>query len=330
MKLKAVTLADIAGELGISKNAVSLALRGKDGVSEELRERVRTKAQEMKYLGVNKVQGCILALIPQRIARAAGTFYQRLCFDMEAYAAGFGYQLIISSVSSEDETLCRPPALLGSVACTGIITVGNLSLNYCRMIYSLGIRYVMADQFYDDIPVSSVVTANSSASYMLTKRLIDSGHKSIQFFGSSQRTSSLEERWIGYKRAMRDHQLPILNNRLSDGSANESQKMIVQALRELPQLPTAFVCGHDVIALDLIEALQKRGLRCPDDFSVVGFDDVQTHEVQTLNLTTYRTPYSAIAKTVIELLYTEDAPKRIQLFGELVERASVKDIRTGG
>ena len=327
MKAKAVTLADIAGELGISKNAVSLALRGKDGVSEDLRERVRLKAQEMKYLGVNKVQGCILALIPQRIARAAGTFYQRLCFDMEAYAAGFGYQLIISSVSSEDEMACRPPALLGSVACMGIITVGNLSLGYCRMIYSLGIRYVMADQFYDDIPVSSVETANSSASYMLTKRLIENGHRSIQFFGASQRTSSLEERWIGYKRAMRDHQLPILSNRLSDGSANESQKLIVQTLKELPALPTAFVCAHDVIARDLIDALGRRGLHCPDDFSVVGFDDVQTHEVQALNLTTYRTPYSAIAKTAIELLYAEDGPKRIQLCGEVVERSSIKKLR---
>ena len=327
MKLKAVTLADIAGELGISKNAVSLALRGKDGVSEELRERVRMKAQEMKYLGVNKVQGCILALIPQRIARAAGTFYQRLCFDMEAYAAGFGYQLIISSVSSEDEMLCRPPALLGSVACMGIITIGNLSLGYCRMIYSLGIRYVMADQFYDDIPVSSVATANSSASYMLTKRLIDSGHKSIQFFGSSQRTSSLEERWIGYKRAMRDHNLPILSNRLIDGSAIESQKLIVQTLKELSELPTAFVCCHDVIARDLIETLNHRGLHCPNDFSVVGFDDVQTHEVQALNLTTYRTPYSAIAKTAIELLHAEDEPKRIKLFGEVVERGSIRNIR---
>ncbi len=330
MKLKAVTLADIACELGISKNAVSLALRGKDGVSKELREKIQMKAQEMKYLGVNKVQGCILALIPQRIARAAGTFYQRLCFDMEAYASSLNYQLIISSVSSEDEQLCRPPALLGSVACTGIITVGNLSPGYCRMIYSLGMRYVMADQFYDDIPVSSVVTANSSAAYLLTSRLIECGHRSIQFFGASQRTSSLEERWIGYKRAMRAHHLPILSNRLSDGSTNESRLLIVQALNELPELPTAFVCGHDVIALDLIGALQKRGLRCPDDFSVVGFDDVQTHEVQSLNLTTYRTPHSAIARTAIDLLHDEGAPRRVQLYGELVERASIKEIRTGG
>ena len=162
MKLKAVTLADIASEMGISKNAVSLALRGKDGVSKELRERIVAKAQEMKYFGTAKMQGCILALIPQRFARAAGTFYQRLCFDMEDYASSLGYQLIISSVSQEDEKLCRPPALLSNVGCMGIITVGNLSIDYCRMIYSLGMRYVMADQFYDAVPVSSVVTANSS------------------------------------------------------------------------------------------------------------------------------------------------------------------------
>lgn len=327
MKLKAVTLADIASELGISKNAVSLALRGREGVSKELRERIVAKAQEMKYLGTPKMQGCILALIPQRFTRAAGTFYQRLCFDMEDYASSLGYQLIISSVSAEDEKLCRPPALLSSVACMGIITVGNLSIDYCSMIYNLGIRYVMADQFYDAVPVSSVVTANSSGGYMLTKKLIENGHRAIQFFGASQRTSSLEERWIGYKRAMRDHNLPILSNQLIGGTNNESLELIVQTLSELPELPTAFVCGHDVIAYDVIQALHSIGLRCPEDFSIVGFDNVQTLEVQSLDLTTYFTPHTAIAQTAIDLLHSQDSPRRIQLFGEVIERGSIRDIR---
>jgi len=68
-------------------------------------------------------------------------------------------------------------------------------------------------------------------------------------------------------------------------------------------------------------------LHCPNDFSVVRFDDVQTHEVQALNLTTYRTPYNAIAKTAIELLHTVGEPKSIQLFGEVVERSSIRNIR---
>lgn len=328
MKLKNVTMADIAAELGISKNAVSLALRGKDGVSSELRERVRLKAQEMNYQGVSKMQGCILALIPQRFTGGDSTFYQRLCFDMESYAASLGYQLIISSVSREDEAMCRPPALLGSVSCTGIITVGNLSIDYCRMIYSLGLRYVMADQFYDAVPVSSVITANSSGGYLLTRYLIEKGHCAIQFFGAVRRTSSLDERWIGYKRAMRDHGLTIPSNPLVEKQDKdpESRELIRQALDALPEMPTAFVCGHDMTAADLIHELEQRGLRCPEDVSVVGFDNIQTLEVQALSLTTYFTPHAAIARTAIDLLHSDGAPRRIQLFGEVIERSSVRDI----
>ncbi len=68
MKSKTVTMADIARELGISTNAVSLALRGKSGVSDELRRRIAQKAREMNYSGTNQYQSCILALIPQRFS----------------------------------------------------------------------------------------------------------------------------------------------------------------------------------------------------------------------------------------------------------------------
>lgn len=114
MRSKNVTLADIAKELGISKNAVSLALRNKEGVSRELRERVMAKANEMHYQAVSKMQGCILALIPQRYTGAGSIFYHRLCFEMEAYAANLGYQLIISSVSESAEAQCQEPYMLSA------------------------------------------------------------------------------------------------------------------------------------------------------------------------------------------------------------------------
>ena len=136
MKEKKVTLDDIARELDISKNAVSLALRG---ISKELREKVIAKANEMQYQGLGKVQGCILTLIPQRFTGEGSSFYHRLCFEMEAYAASLGFQLIISSVSEMDEVQCRPPCLLSAVPCRGVITVGTLSRAYCRMIQKLGI-----------------------------------------------------------------------------------------------------------------------------------------------------------------------------------------------
>ena len=85
------------------------------------------------------------------------------------------------------------PPLLGTITCAGIITVGNMSRDYCRMIQAQSLPYVMADQYYDDIAASSVGTANSSGTYLLTSHLIDMGHTKIQYFGAAYRTSSLED-----------------------------------------------------------------------------------------------------------------------------------------
>lgn len=331
MRQKSTTLADIAQELGISKNAVSLALRGKEGVSSELRERVIAKAREMQYCGLFKAQGCILALIPQRLAGSESMFYHRLCFEMEKHASDMGYQLIISSVSEADEMLCRPPALLNTINCMAVITVGTLARAYCKMIYQLGIRYIMVDQCYDELPVDSVTTANTSGAYLLTSHLIENGHKTIQFFDTSFRTSSLEARWIGYKRAMHDHGLKILDNpllHLTDHIPANFDR-VERALNELSTLPTAFVCGHDITALDVGKALAKRGLRCPRDFSIVGFDNIQSYDVLAMDLTTYATPIDEIARTAIQLLQIppNHPPRQINLFGEPIYRNSVRDIR---
>ena len=126
---------------------------------------------------------------------------------------------------------------------------------------------------------------------------------------------------------MRDHDLPILSNLFVGEGRIESKRLIVEALKKLPEMPTAFICAHDVIAYDLIHALSTKGLRCPEDVSIVGFDNVQTVEVQSLNLTTYFTPHTTIAQTTIDLLHSQEAPRRIQLFGELIERGSIRDIR---
>ena len=336
MRTKSVTLADIARELGVSSNAISLALRGKEGVSEALRERIMAKAREMNYVAQTPAQGCILALIPYRFTGAENalyrsTFYHHVCFQMEAYAASQGCQLIISSVQPADEAALRVPQLLSTVPFTGIITVGNLSREYCRMILSQGLPYVMADQYYDDVPACSVVTANTSGAYLLTSHLIEKGHKSIQFFGMAFRTSSLEDRWIGYKRAMFRHGLRPQDNLLLHSSSidTDDSVLIPQALDELDEMPTAFVCGHDNAAHTLIRALAARGLSCPGDFSVVGFDNIQTSDIQSLSLTTYSTPKNAIAEKAVDLVLEgrARAPQRIQLYGSVIYRSSVRDIR---
>lgn len=333
MKSKTVSMESIARELGISKNAVSLAMRGKNGVSDELRRKVMDKAREMGYGQGNGPAACILALIPQRLMSLAdGMFYQQVCFHMESYARSRGCLLTICSVSEEEEQACVLHPMLRQMSFQGVATIGNMSREYCLIYRDCGIRYLMVDQYYDDIPVDSVTTANTSATYMLTKHLIEKGHTRIQYFGSRRRTSSLFDRWRGYQQAMYAHGLSVLHNSFIDSdmiSNLDDYTLLKKALDEMESFPTAFVCGHDETAKMIINILAEKNLRCPEDFSIVGFDDIQNPELTPLNLTTYRTPKSDIARVSIDCMLDnlDRPPKKIELYGELIVRGSVRELR---
>ena len=335
MGSKRTTMDDIAKALGISKNAVSLALRGKEGVSEQLRSRVVEAAVSMKYPGLvqQPVEQYILALIPRYLGTMEDSaFYQQVCFHMEAYAQSRGYQLIISSVSeAEEEALAHPP-LLDNIACVGVMTIGNLSLPYCRMISRLGLRYLMVDQYYDELVANSVTTTNTSGAYMLTKHLIENGHTKIDYFGKRYTTASLNDRWTGYSRAMTDFDLvPRRNLYMQDRTSGQLDERILikDAFEAMDTLPTAVFCGHDNTARAVIDVLDGMGVKYPDDISVVGFDDIQLAQVQALGLTTYHTRKADIAHGAIDLFIEarDDICRRVLIYGEIIYRDSVRDIR---
>lgn len=333
---KRTTMNDIANALGISKNAVSLALRGKGGVSDQLRERVIQTAVEMQYPGIsqNVLRGNILALIPRYLGVMTGSlFFHQVCFHMEAYARSRGYQLIISTVSEEEEASLTPPPQLGTIECDGIMTIGNLSLHYCRMIRDLGFRYVMVDQYYDEIEADSVTTTNATGTYLLTRHLIEFGHREIEFFGKRYTTSSLSDRWAGFCKAMDESGLPIRRNSYQDDpfmGKYEEYPVLEHVLETMATLPTAFVCGHDNTAKDIITILDKQGIRCPQDISVVGFDDIQTPEISALQLTTYHTRKAEIARNAVDLFLdgSEHVCRRILIHGKMIQRDSVRQYQT--
>ena len=335
MNRKAVSMSDIARSLGVSKNAVSLALRGKDGVSEALRAQIMARARAMNYLPAEEDPArCILALIPQSIALLGeGMFFQRLCFHLNTCARARDALLVYVNVSEQEEASLVLRSLPNLSTFQGVMTIGNLSREYCKKISEGGLRYVAVDHSYSDLPVDSVTTANESGAYCLTRHLIEQGHRRIQFIGRPRRTASLYERWLGFEHAMRDHDLPVPRNLMLDMPSHEHDSgnqypLVERTLAAMDELPTAFVCGHDFTARDVIAALGRRGLECPRDFSVVGFDDIQQPDIAPLNLTTYRTPIQAIARASVDLLLAPrgDLPRKVEIFGKIVHRGSVNAI----
>ncbi|KAF6616312.1 substrate-binding domain-containing protein, partial [Paenibacillus sp. EKM208P] len=132
-----------------------------------------------------------------------------------------------------------------------------------------------------------VLSENEQAVRNLTCHLIDLGHKEIGFIGDISISRSFMERYLGYRHAMVDADLPINKNYciLEPSLSNYySIQEFAGRLDAMNPLPTAFVCANDLVALQIIRYLESVGLRVPTDLSVTGFDLMGKHTDSTPTL----------------------------------------------
>jgi LacI family transcriptional regulator len=193
---------------------------------------------------------------------------------------------------------------------------------------SKNIPVVLADRTIPDLENDYVTTDNFNGAYQITKYLISKDHKKIAFIYS--RLFSTERlRFEGYKKALKDAGIPLDKSIIiaHDGPFNEKHFLkYAQKLLNQKDKFTAVFAGHDRIALVIYSAAQKLGLKIPDDFSVVGYDDLH---FTTVSLTTMHQPIYEMGQESMKLLLLRlegDKKKyrEIILESHLVERSSVK------
>lgn len=339
MGKKNVSLQTIADQLDISKYAVSLALNNKPGVSDELRQRVFEVARELKYeKPKSKLQQQnlnIIVIIPQYIRRDT-YFYSVIYWAIESCIQSKGHTAILTSISEEMEKTLILPSYFSEMEIAGILTVGVLSEAYIKKIQDTNLPLVSVDQYYDALNIDVVGTANEEGAYQVVEYLIQKGHKDIGFIGSIDATSSIYGRWCGYQKAMSSYGLEIKREHciLKDSSLESllsKQSELADCIDNLISFPTAWFCAADGIALTLINVLTKRGVRVPDDISVVGFDNQEISKMCVPALTTYNVKRTEMGKLAVErILQKVEAPlgptMKMSIYGELVIRDSVREL----
>ncbi|CAM4073550.1 LacI family DNA-binding transcriptional regulator [Saccharibacillus endophyticus] len=289
---KKVSMQDIADQLGISKNAVSLALSGKSGVSEQVRLIVRHKAEEMGYVppgAAAKPEASsrnILLLVPERVVSHEDSEHFRFFHDMlwilEETVRAHGCSAVIVRIDRQMEERLELPSLYGELEHIGVILFGIIAKPYAHMVWETGVPLVMLDSYYRDMNCAAAVSANTEGAESVVRLLIERGHRQIGFIGPANLTTSHEERWFGYWRAMREAGLPI-DERMTlleaddfDEVKNEQQiGAFLARLVATDALPTAFFCGNDRIALLLIRRLRAIGISVPEQMKVAGFDGLE-------------------------------------------------------
>ena len=205
---KGVRMADIAEKLGISIVSVSKALAGKDGVSEEMRAKILSTAEELGYrspaakaTATQQTGGQIIGVLVADHFFNENTFYSNLYRAILQHSAPQGISVAMEIVFPQAEHSCTMPTFLVNRKVDGLIFMGEIDRRYMSTAAQSGLPFLLLD-FYDDaIAADCVLSDNVSGAYQLTETILRTGRREIAFVGSVNATSSIMDRYLGYTKA---------------------------------------------------------------------------------------------------------------------------------
>lgn len=335
---KRATMQSIADELNISKNAVSIALNDRPGVSEETRSKVIAMAKKVGYGSFKKNiedNKNILVYIPEYIQNDA-FFYNDIYWSIDYYASKKGYNAVMATITKEMQDNLLMPNICDEMAFTGALIIGVLQNNYVKFIANQGMAILSIDNTYYGLGIESIITANLEGSYLITEKVIEMGHKDIGFVGALEMTSSIFERWCGFQKALIDNHIELNNDFvITDDSPLKSLLSnfdeIIERLIHLKKMPTVFVCAGDRTAIAVIQSLKEMRYKVPEDISVVGFDDIELAHYIEPPLTTMHVKRKEMGKcsidTLLRLINGKVANGQFQLGTYYVERKSLTKVK---
>lgn len=304
---KKVKLEDIAEKLDVSIVTVSNALKGKKGVSREMREKILSAAEKMGYQITPRAKKdhnsyIIGVAVAEKYVKEFPSFYMEIYQRIAGEAVKRGHLTVLEVVTAEKEKLEKPFEPFLEKKTAGLILIGELKKEYIRALrrnYNIPIICVDYYDVYEDMDY--IATDGFGGMARMTEFLLEQGFRDLMFVGTPTATKNITDRYLGYCKALEKAGIEEAQERvLPDRDfVNDDYRINI----ELPeQLPEAFVCNCDKTAGILIEKLSDRGIRVPEDVSVVGFDDYNAQLPGDLKLTTYENDEKAIAQVSMNMM----------------------------
>lgn len=339
-----ITMRDIANKLGVSTVTVSKALSDKEGVSDELKLKIKQLATQMGYRYNTTAKAMkeglshnIGVIIPERFTGLAQSFYLIVYKQISLLLEQAGYFGILSILGDQDEEQLQIPKIYAEKKVDGLIILGQISKGYIQLVQDMDLPKVFLDFYDEHSDIDAIVTDNFYGAYELTNYLIAQGHTKIAYVGNINSTSSIQDRYLGYYKSLLEHNIKLDEN-LVISDRDERGKYIELELpnSDLPDspqdMPTAFVCNCDQIAYLLIQKLNSKGYAVPKDCSVVGFDNDIYATIAIPHLTTMEVNFEQMSSIAVKYIIDKiSSPSlklgRVLVQGTIIHRESVSNIK---
>jgi LacI family transcriptional regulator len=329
---KPSSIDDVARKAGVSISTVSRVINGSAPVSPEIATRVEAAMRELHY--VPHVAARNLATrrtntIGVLLSDVLGDFFQPLLTGIETIARENGYEMLISmtGVTQPQDDRVRPFGLHNTDGL--LIFSGSLTPEGIAQAHATGLPLVLIHQSPPEgLEVPCVTVENKAASRKIVEHLIVAHQRQrIVLLRGPDNNEDARWRELGYREALATHGIAVDEQLIGAGDFERhiAQATIDRLLADGLRFDAIFT-GDDEAAVGALATLVARGVRVPEDVSVVGFDDQRLATILHPPLTTVRAPTEQVgreaARQLIQLIRTGHAEPLTLLPTELILRRS--------
>jgi LacI family transcriptional regulator len=321
---KAASIYDVARESKVSVFTVSAVINNKSHVGKKLRERVEEAIQRLNYrpnLVARSLAKQRTHTIGMIVSDIANPFFPMVVRGAEDAAQRQGYNLLLCN---SDDTLEKEETqieLLLSKRVDGILltkAAGDLRPALRQMIKQVNIPFVLVMRTYPKLTKDAVISDDYQGAYDAVSHLARAGCRRIGLISGPLKISNAIARMQGFRDALQSQGLPLEKNLMVEGDYRiESGFRAGHAL--LSHQPDGIYVANHLMTIGLLQAAEEMGLRCPDDFKLVSFDDYPWLGVFHPKLTTVELPKHQLGSEAVELL--------VRRIGGSTEKAVVRKLQ---
>lgn len=321
-----MSIIKIAEAANVSKATVSKVMNDSSEISLSTKQRVIAAAKELgcyeKYYKGGDTKKIIAVVCPE----VASEFYSSAlsCLEKTIAERGAAMAVYLSNFNAKTESEMISLGISKGRA-DGVIVLDALS-----NITAPSAPLVAINSMREQKNVDCVSTDYYSPIFEAIYQFKINGHKKIGFIGESLTQDKFEY----FKRAMKEHRLNINENyiEISKYRFLTAGYLAMEKLFEKGDMPTAILAAYDYIALGMLQSIQSRGKKVPDDFSVIGIDNISFDDFDNISLTSVKANIHEVCDIALELLFKKMENKYYKIIqsitvkGALILRNSVKKL----
>ncbi|MDH2927071.1 HTH-type transcriptional repressor PurR [Lonepinella koalarum] len=333
------TIKDVAKMAGVSTTTVSHVINNTRHVAQETKQAVMDAIQQLCYspsavarsLKINTTKS-----IGMIVTTSESPYFAEIIQAVESHCYRQGYSLFLCNTQNDAEKIKNHLEMLAKKRVDGILIMCaeylqeslDLFNNFRELpmvVMEWGIQHSNNDIILDN---------SFNGGYLAAQHLIENGHQKIGIIAGELSKTTAQTRFQGFEKAIFDAGLTLNPNWIQEGFFEPEDgyecmnKILAQA-----ELPTAVFCCNDVMALGAISAITEKGLRVPDDISIIGYDNIHSSRFYAPPLTTIHQSKARLGERALKLLldrihHKNNEKETIELYPELIVRKSVRNIKS--